>query len=177
MATGAPTTEHRPIFGTGGIKPDSDVRVSGLSVGRVSSVKLDGTKVLVSFTVDDDVALGNRELRLMVDSGLTDKLHQVGAEVDPTIYDQMKLAGQFQTIRQRSWRDANNRLTITEGGLMICQLIDPVTRSRIGTGVAIYVNRGTASVPSRVGVEFWHRLTGCQVLWDLDGQVWCVDYP
>ena len=31
----------------GGIKPDSDVRVSGLSVGRVSSVKLDGTKVLV----------------------------------------------------------------------------------------------------------------------------------
>ena len=44
----------------GGIKPDSDVRVSGLSVGRVSSVKLDGTKVLVSFTVDEDVALGNR---------------------------------------------------------------------------------------------------------------------
>ena len=44
----------------GGIKPDSDVRVSGLSVGRVSSVKLDGTKVLVKFTVDDDVALGNR---------------------------------------------------------------------------------------------------------------------
>ncbi len=34
----------------GGIKPDSDVRVSGLSVGRVSSVKLDGTKVLVKFT-------------------------------------------------------------------------------------------------------------------------------
>ena len=44
----------------GGIKPDSDVRVSGLSVGRVSSVELDGTKVLVKFTVDDDVALGNR---------------------------------------------------------------------------------------------------------------------
>ena len=36
------------------------MRVSGLSVGRVSSVKLDGTKVLVNFTVDDDVALGNR---------------------------------------------------------------------------------------------------------------------
>src|SRR5581483_7035644 len=31
----------------GGIKSGSDVRVSGLSVGRVSSVKLDGTKVLV----------------------------------------------------------------------------------------------------------------------------------
>ena len=44
----------------GGIKSGSDVRVSGLSVGRVSSVKLEGTKVKVSFTVDDDVALGDR---------------------------------------------------------------------------------------------------------------------
>jgi phospholipid/cholesterol/gamma-HCH transport system substrate-binding protein len=44
----------------GGIKPGSDVRVSGLSVGRVSGVKLTGTKVLVTFTVDDDVSLGDR---------------------------------------------------------------------------------------------------------------------
>jgi phospholipid/cholesterol/gamma-HCH transport system substrate-binding protein len=44
----------------GGIKSGSDVRVSGLSVGRVSGVKLDGTKVLVTFTVDDDVSLGDR---------------------------------------------------------------------------------------------------------------------
>ncbi|HEY6577273.1 MAG TPA: MlaD family protein, partial [Mycobacterium sp.] len=42
----------------GGIKPDSDVRVSGMSVGRVSSIHLEGTKVLVKFTVDDDVELG-----------------------------------------------------------------------------------------------------------------------
>src|ERR1700737_5357517 len=34
----------------GGIKSGSDVRVSGLSVGRVSSVKLGGTKGKVSFT-------------------------------------------------------------------------------------------------------------------------------
>jgi phospholipid/cholesterol/gamma-HCH transport system substrate-binding protein len=44
----------------GGIKSGSDVRVSGLSVGRVSGVKLTGTKVLVTFTVDDDVSLGDR---------------------------------------------------------------------------------------------------------------------
>jgi phospholipid/cholesterol/gamma-HCH transport system substrate-binding protein len=44
----------------GGIKPGSDVRVSGMSVGRVSSVALDGTKVRVDFTVNDDVGLGDR---------------------------------------------------------------------------------------------------------------------
>jgi phospholipid/cholesterol/gamma-HCH transport system substrate-binding protein len=44
----------------GGIKSGSDVRVSGLSVGRVAGVKLTGTKVLVTFTVDDDVSLGDR---------------------------------------------------------------------------------------------------------------------
>lgn len=44
----------------GGIKSGSDVRVSGLSVGRVSGVKLTGTTVLVTFTVDDDVSLGDR---------------------------------------------------------------------------------------------------------------------
>jgi phospholipid/cholesterol/gamma-HCH transport system substrate-binding protein len=44
----------------GGIKSGSDVRVSGLSVGRVSGVKLEGTKVLVTFTVDDDVTVGDR---------------------------------------------------------------------------------------------------------------------
>ena len=36
------------------------MRVSGLSVGRVSGVKLDGTKVLVDFTVRNGVELGDR---------------------------------------------------------------------------------------------------------------------
>jgi len=44
----------------GGIKPGSDVRVSGLGVGRVSSISLDGTKVRVDFTVRDGVLLGDR---------------------------------------------------------------------------------------------------------------------
>ncbi|MDT5012032.1 MAG: phospholipid/cholesterol/gamma-HCH transport system substrate-binding protein [Mycobacterium sp.] len=44
----------------GGIKPGSDVRVSGLSVGKVSGVTLDGAKVLVTFSVDSDVELGDR---------------------------------------------------------------------------------------------------------------------
>src|SRR3954454_21508784 len=43
-----------------GIKPGSDVRVSSLSVGRVSSIERDGTKVLLDFTVHDGVDLGDR---------------------------------------------------------------------------------------------------------------------
>src|ERR1700749_2633594 len=62
----------------GGIKPDSDVRVSGLSVGRVSSVKLDGMKVLVEFTVDDDVALGDRtEASIKTETVLGTKMLEV----------------------------------------------------------------------------------------------------
>lgn len=55
------TTDYSAYFAeAGGIKTDSDVRVSGLSVGRVSSVRLDGPKVLVTFSVNDGVALGDR---------------------------------------------------------------------------------------------------------------------
>ena len=55
------TSDYSAYFAeAGGIKPGSDVRVSGLSVGRVSDVKLDGTRVLVDFTVDNGVELGDR---------------------------------------------------------------------------------------------------------------------
>ena len=46
------TSDYSAYFAeAGGIKPGSDVRVSGMSVGRVSEVSLEGTKVLVDFTV------------------------------------------------------------------------------------------------------------------------------
>lgn len=55
------TSDYSAYFAeAGGIKPGSDVRVSGMSVGRVSDVKLDGTKVLVDFTVRNGVELGDR---------------------------------------------------------------------------------------------------------------------
>jgi hypothetical protein len=41
----------------------------------------------------------------------------------------------------------------------------------------VYVIRGKPGVPDRVGVVFFHRLKGCRVLWDLDAQSWCVEYP
>lgn len=44
----------------GGLAAGSDVQVSGYTIGKVSSIKLDGPKVLVTFKVDDSVHLGDR---------------------------------------------------------------------------------------------------------------------
>jgi phospholipid/cholesterol/gamma-HCH transport system substrate-binding protein len=44
----------------GGIQPDDEVRVSGYRVGQVSSVELDGPRVLVKFHVADNIRLGDR---------------------------------------------------------------------------------------------------------------------
>jgi phospholipid/cholesterol/gamma-HCH transport system substrate-binding protein len=55
------TSDYSAYFAeAGGIKPGSDVRVSGLGVGRVSDIHLEGTKVLVDFTVRDGVELGDQ---------------------------------------------------------------------------------------------------------------------
>lgn len=55
------TSDHSAYFSeAGGIKPGSDVRVSGLGVGRVSAVRLEGAKVRVDFTVRTGVELGDR---------------------------------------------------------------------------------------------------------------------
>lgn len=44
----------------GGLAPGNAVQVSGFQVGSVSSVSLDGSRVLVTFNVDKDVNLGDR---------------------------------------------------------------------------------------------------------------------
>lgn len=43
-----------------GLQPDAPVQVAGLRVGQVSSISLDGPRVLVKFDVDKDVRLGDR---------------------------------------------------------------------------------------------------------------------
>ena len=89
----------------GGIKPDSDVRVSGLSVGRVTSVKLDGTKVLVTFTVDDDVALGNRtEASIKTETVLGTKMLEITPRGDG------KLQGPIPVERTRAPYDLPDAL-------------------------------------------------------------------
>jgi phospholipid/cholesterol/gamma-HCH transport system substrate-binding protein len=54
-------TEYSAYFAeAGGLRTGAAVQVAGLRVGEVSSVDLDGDRVLVRFKVDDDVHLGDR---------------------------------------------------------------------------------------------------------------------
>ncbi|WP_099023609.1 MCE family protein [Mycolicibacterium palauense] len=43
-----------------GLEPDAPVQIAGLRVGQVSSISLDGARVLVTFDVDEDLPLGDR---------------------------------------------------------------------------------------------------------------------
>lgn len=73
------TSDYSAYFAeAGGIKSGSDVRVSGMSVGRVSDVKLEGTKVLVDFTVRNGVELGDRaEAAIKVETVLGNKMLEI----------------------------------------------------------------------------------------------------
>ena len=73
------TSDYSAYFAeAGGIKPGSDVRVSGMSVGRVSDVKLEGTKVLVDFTVRNGVELGDRtEAAIKTETVLGNKMLEI----------------------------------------------------------------------------------------------------
>jgi phospholipid/cholesterol/gamma-HCH transport system substrate-binding protein len=73
------TSDYSAYFAeAGGIKPGSDVRVSGMSVGRVSDVQLEGTKVLVDFTVRNGVELGDRtEAAIKVETVLGNRMLEV----------------------------------------------------------------------------------------------------
>jgi len=55
------TSDYSAYFSeAGGIKPGSTVRVSGMGVGRVSDIRLEGNKVRVGFTVRNGIQLGDR---------------------------------------------------------------------------------------------------------------------
>ncbi len=55
------TKDYSAYFAeAGGIKPGSAVRISGLGVGRVSGLRLEGAKVRVGFTVRKGIHLGDR---------------------------------------------------------------------------------------------------------------------
>lgn len=73
------TSDYSAYFAeAGGIKSGSDVRVSGLSVGRVSDVRLEGTKVVVDFTVRKGVELGDRtEAAIKTETVLGNKMLEI----------------------------------------------------------------------------------------------------
>ena len=56
-----PRQEYSAYFAeAGGLRADNPVQVSGVKVGKVSSVGLDGPRVLVKFKLNEGVRLGDR---------------------------------------------------------------------------------------------------------------------
>lgn len=124
-----------------------------------------------------DIELGGRDVSLMLDTGIVDPLGQVGFEVDSGLYDALKRGKRLSNFAGRSRRDSSGRYVPSEIGWCDARLIDPGSRRRVGPVVRLAVYRGVVGVPSRVGLLFFHHLTGCRVVWDLDARLWCVEYP
>jgi phospholipid/cholesterol/gamma-HCH transport system substrate-binding protein len=109
----------------GGIKPDSDVRVSGMSVGRVTSIRLEGTKVLVKFTVDDDVELGDRtEAAIKTETVLGTKFLEVTPRGDGNLNGTIPID---RTKSPYDLPDALGDLTSTISALDTTQLSSALT--------------------------------------------------
>lgn len=53
-------TYHAELARAGGLQPGDDVRVAGISVGKVTSLKVRAAKVLVDFRMGDGVKLGEK---------------------------------------------------------------------------------------------------------------------
>jgi phospholipid/cholesterol/gamma-HCH transport system substrate-binding protein len=120
------TSDYSAYFAeAGGIKTGSDVRVSGLGVGRVSEIHLEGTKVRVDFTVRDGVELGDRtEAAIKTETVLGTKVLELTPRGDGT------LTGTIPIERTTSPYDlptALGDLTTTISGLDTTQLSSALT--------------------------------------------------
>ncbi|MDO3636699.1 MCE family protein [Mycolicibacterium sp. KC 300] len=115
------TADYSAYFAeAGGIKPGSEVRVSGLEVGTVGDVTLAGTQVLVEFTVRKGVDLGDRtEAAIKTETVLGTKMLEV------TPRGEGELDGPIPMDRTTSpydLPDALGDLTTTISGLDTAQL-------------------------------------------------------
>jgi phospholipid/cholesterol/gamma-HCH transport system substrate-binding protein len=120
------TSDYSAYFAeAGGIKPGSDVRVSGLGVGRVSGIHLEATKVRVDFTVRNGVELGDRtEAAIKVETVLGTKMLELTPRGDG------QLRGTIPIERTTSPYDlptALGDLTTTISGLDTSQLSSSLT--------------------------------------------------
>lgn len=120
------TSDYSAYFAeAGGIKPGSDVRVSGLSVGRVSDIRLAGTKVLVDFTVDDGVELGDRtEAAIKTETVLGTKFLQLISRGDGSLTGTIPLE---RTTSPYDLTGALGDLTTTISALDTTQLSSALT--------------------------------------------------
>jgi len=109
----------------GGIKSGSDVRVSGLSVGRVSAIHLEGTQVRVDFTVRDGVELGDRtEAAIKTETVLGAKMLELTPRGDGRLDGPIPLE---RTTSPYDLPDALGDLTATISGLDTAQLSSSLT--------------------------------------------------
>ncbi|WP_083342011.1 MCE family protein, partial [Mycobacterium talmoniae] len=120
------TADYSAYFAeAGGIKSGSDVRVSGLGVGRVSGIRLEGTQVRVEFTVRDGVELGDRtEAAIKTETVLGTKVLEI------TPRGEGRLTGAIPIERTTSPYDlpaALGDLTTTISGLDTTQLSSALT--------------------------------------------------
>ncbi|BAX93464.1 MCE family protein [Mycobacterium shigaense] len=115
------TRDYSAYFAeAGGIKVGSTVRVSGMGVGRVSDIRLEGTKVRVGFTVRTGIQLGDRtEAAIKTETILGSKMLELTSRGDG------KLSGTIPLERTTSpyeLPDALGDLTTTISGLDTTQL-------------------------------------------------------
>jgi phospholipid/cholesterol/gamma-HCH transport system substrate-binding protein len=117
------TNQYSAYFAeAGGLKNGSPVQVAGYRVGEVSTVELDGTRVVVTFTVDKKVHLGDRsEANVRTKTLLGAKLLQITPRGDgelsaPIPLDRTKSAYQLP--------DALSDLSATISGLNTTDVSD-----------------------------------------------------
>lgn len=115
------TDDYAAYFSeAGGIKPGNTVRVSGMGVGRVSQIRLEGNKVRVDFTVRQGIELGDRtEAAIKTETILGAKMLEL------TPRGEGKLSGTIPLTRTHSpydLPDALGDLTTTISGLDTAQL-------------------------------------------------------
>ena len=109
----------------GGLGSGSSVRVSGFAVGKVTDVRLDGPKVLVTFTVDGGIHLGeSTEAAIKVKSLLGTKVLEVTPRGGGQLYETIPLA---RTASPYQLPDALGDLATTISGLETDRLSDALS--------------------------------------------------
>jgi phospholipid/cholesterol/gamma-HCH transport system substrate-binding protein len=108
-----------------GLMSGADVQVAGLKVGKVSSLTLDGSKVLVSFDVASDIRLGDRsEAEVKTKSLLGTKVLAITTRGDRTLSGPIPLE---HTRPAYQLSDALGELSTTIKGLNTDQLNQSLT--------------------------------------------------
>lgn len=117
------TADYSAYFAdAGGLGAGSIVRVSGFSVGKVGSVELEGPKVLVTFTVDNDIDLGEQtEAAIKVKSLLGTKVLDITPRGEGLLSQTIPLA---RTTSPYQLPDALGDLATTISGLDTAGLTD-----------------------------------------------------